>query len=68
MTVQPIGWRVASIPAAPPITYYANHIGSVQEAMQQAYDTGQYTLRQIADYFGVHHSTVSRAVGRRKIR
>lgn len=55
-------------PAALPISYYANHAGSVQEAMQQAYDTGQYTLRQIADYFGVHYSTVSRAVGRRKRR
>ena len=55
-------------PAALPITYYANHAGSLQEAMEQAYDTGQYTLRQIADYFGVHYSTVSRAVGRRKRR
>ena len=53
-------------PAAMPIAHYANHADSRQEAMEQAYDTGQYTLRQIADYFGVHYSTVSRAVGRRK--
>jgi REP element-mobilizing transposase RayT len=53
-------------PAAMPIAHYATHANSQQEAMEQAYDTGQYTLRQIADYFGVHYSTVSRAVGRRK--
>ena len=53
-------------PAAMPIAHYASHANSQQEAMEQAYDTGQYTLRQIADYFGVHYSTVSRAVGRRK--
>jgi hypothetical protein len=55
-------------PAAKPIAHYAAHAGSLQEAMAQTYDTGQYTLRQIADYFGVHYSTVSRAVGRRKRR
>ena len=54
--------------AALPIAHYASQADSQQEAMDQAYDTGQYTLRQIADYFGVHYSTVSRAVGRRKRR
>jgi len=34
--------------------------------MARAYDSGQYTLRQIADYFGVHYSTVIRVLGRRK--
>jgi len=53
-------------PAALPIAHYATHADSRQEAMGQAYDTGQYTLRQIADYFGVHYTTVSRAIGRRK--
>ena len=51
-----------------PIAHYASHAACRSEAMQLAYDTGQYTLRQIADYFGVHYSTVSRAVGRRKKR
>jgi hypothetical protein len=55
-------------PAALPIAYYAAQAGSQQEAMVKAYDTGQYTLRQIADYFGVHYSTVSRVVGRRNRR
>jgi REP element-mobilizing transposase RayT len=53
-------------PAALPIADYASRAKSRQEAMAQAYDTGQYTLRQIADYFGVHYSTVSRVLGRRK--
>jgi len=53
-------------PAALPIAYYASRANSRQEAMARAYDSGQYTLRQIADYFGVHYSTVSRVLGRRK--
>ncbi|MBI3898353.1 MAG: helix-turn-helix domain-containing protein, partial [Gammaproteobacteria bacterium] len=36
-----------------------------KQAMQNAYATGHYTLSEIARYFGVHYSTVSRAVGRR---
>ena len=54
--------------AAVPIAHYAALADSQQEAMKQVYDTGQYSLRQIADYWGVHYSTVSRAVGRGKKR
>lgn len=54
--------------AALPIAHYAALADSQQEAMKQVYDTGQYSLRQIADYYGVHYSTVSRAVGRGKKR
>ena len=54
-------------PAALPIAHYASRANSRQEAMARAYASGQYTLRQIADYFGVHYSTVSRVLGRRKI-
>ena len=32
------------------------------EAMRAVYATGEYTLKEIAAYFGVHYSTVSRAV------
>ena len=32
------------------------------KAMRLAYDSGEYTLKVIADYFGVHYSTVSRVV------
>ena len=35
---------------------------SNKEAMQKAYETGNYTLKEIADYFNVHYSTVSRAI------
>ena len=31
-------------------------------AMRAAYQSGSYTLRQIAEHFGVHYSTVSRAI------
>jgi REP element-mobilizing transposase RayT len=41
---------------------YAQSAHSDREAMAKAYRTGAYTLKQIADYFGVHYSTVSRAV------
>jgi REP element-mobilizing transposase RayT/DNA-binding CsgD family transcriptional regulator len=32
------------------------------EAMNNAYRSGAYTMREIADFFGVHYMTVSRAV------
>jgi len=34
------------------------------EAMAQAYRSGAYTMQAIADHFGVHYMTVSRAVRR----
>jgi transposase len=30
--------------------------------MAQAYLSGDYTMKQIAEHFGVHYSTVSRSV------
>jgi DNA-binding MarR family transcriptional regulator len=32
--------------------------------MARAFQTGVYSMQEIADYFGVHYSTVSRAVRR----
>lgn len=32
--------------------------------MQAAYASGEYTLKAIADHFGVHYSTVSRVVNK----
>jgi hypothetical protein len=40
--------------------YQANY--DRNEAMGRAYRTGAYTMAQIADHFGVHYMTVSRAV------
>lgn len=31
-------------------------------AMYEAYHSGHYTMKQIAEYFGVHYATVSRAI------
>ena len=40
----------------------ADFKGDRNAAMAQAYATGDYTLAEIARHFGVHYSTVSRAV------
>ena len=37
-----------------------------KQGMRSAYASGDYTLSQIAGHFGVHYSTVSWALGRRK--
>jgi len=51
---------------APPksLARYAKQNGTASEAMAHAFASGGYTLKEIADYFGVHYSTVSRAVKR----
>ena len=41
---------------ARPLSDYA-HAPDSREGMARAYRTGEYTMRQIADYFGVHYST-----------
>jgi putative transposase len=47
---------------AKPIAVYSDGIADRKEAMRTAYATGDYTLQQIAEAFGVHYATVSRAV------
>jgi transposase len=49
-------------PMAQPLAYYAKNYDNPREAMAVAYSTGGYTLKAIADEFGVHYSTVSRVV------
>ena len=44
-----------------PIEYYDQH-NPRDEAMVRAYLSGQHTMAEIGRYFGVHYSTVSRAV------
>lgn len=51
---------------AQPLSWYASHSSDSKEAMRAAYATGQYTLKAIADYFGLHYSTVSKVVNKRK--
>ncbi len=44
-----------------PLEYYRNRY-TTKVAMKKAYESGGYTLKEIAACFGVHYSTVSRAV------
>lgn len=44
------------------LDYYRNAFEDARTGMAAAYATGDYTLQAIADAFGVHYSTVSRAV------
>jgi putative transposase len=52
-------------PAAAPLAHIARDYPDRARAMACAYATGSYTLKEIAEHFGVHYSTVSRALGRR---
>ena len=47
---------------ARPLADYACRTRRPAEAMAQAFASGGYTFKEIAAYFGVHYSTVSRAV------
>ena len=65
------GDRLKEIPRAQrrldpqPLDHYRRHARDPQQAMISAYQSGGYTLAQIAQHFNVHYSTVSRTVGRR---
>ena len=54
--------RAQRRPVAKPLDYYLTKHRDAKAAMIAAYATGDYTLQAIADHFGVHHATVSRAV------
>ena len=54
--------RAQRRPVAKPLDYYQTKHRDTKAAMAAAYATGDYTLQTIADYFGVHYATVSRAV------
>jgi len=46
------------------VAEFAHRYPDRREAMARAFQTGVYTMQEVADYFGVHYSTVSRAVRR----
>jgi len=50
-----------------PLASYKDRWPSRNEAMARAFNSGAYTMREIADYFGVHYMTVSRAVRRHEL-
>ena len=54
--------RVQRRPMAKPLAHYRGIHPDRSVAMAQAYATGDYTMQEIADCFGVHYATVSRAV------
>jgi len=54
--------RIQRRPLARPLSYYVARTDNRKQAMAAAYASGDYSMKQIADTFGVHYSTVSRAV------
>ena len=60
--------RAQRQPFAKPVAEFARRYPDRPEAMARAFQTGVYTMQEIADYFGVHYSTVSRAVRRLETR
>jgi DNA invertase Pin-like site-specific DNA recombinase len=58
--------RLREVPRAQrrPLADFARRYPERREAMARAFRTGVYSMQEIADYFGVHYSTVSRAVRR----
>ena len=56
--------QVQRRPSAQPLSAYDSAYSDAYTAMVAAYRSGGYTMKAVADYFGVHYSTVSRAVRR----
>ena len=54
--------RAQRRPLAKPLADYRHGSGDRDEAIARAYLTGAYSMKQIAESFGVHAMTVSRAV------
>lgn len=47
------------------LDFYRDTFGGAKSGMMSVNATGDYTLQQIVDVFGVHSATVSRAVNRK---
>ena len=54
--------RVQRRPKAKPLQYYEERYKDRDRGMVEAYLTGDYTMKEISEYFNVHYSTVSRAI------
>ena len=54
--------RMQRRPKAKPLDYYVGLYKDKRRGMVEAYQTGDYTMKEIAAQFDVHYSTVSRAV------
>jgi len=47
---------------AKPLQYYEERYKDRDRGIVKAYQTGNYTMKEISEYFNVHYSTVSRAI------
>ena len=54
--------KIQHRPVPKPLAHYGIKYDDQQQAMAAAYLSGGYTMKAIADEFGVHYATVSRAV------
>ena len=54
--------RLQRRPLAKPLQWYEDKIADRKQAMAFAYASGDYTMKEISEWFCVHYSTVSRAV------
>jgi putative transposase len=54
--------RIQRRPVAKPLDYYKERYHESRQGMAMAYQSGDYSMSEIADFFEVHYSTVSRAV------
>jgi len=52
---------------AKPLSWYKEHSVSRNEGIVSAYQSGDYLMRQIAEGFNVHYSTVSRVIRRAEV-
>ena len=54
--------RLQRRPLAKPLQWYEDNTDDRKQAMALAYASGDYTMKEISEWFCVHYSTVSRAV------
>jgi putative transposase len=60
--------RAQRRPHARHLAHYVSTYADRKEGMAEAYATGDFTLSQVAEAFGVHYATVSRAISNRRRR
>lgn len=54
--------RLQRRPSVKPLQWYEENTADQKKAMALAYASGDYTMKEISEWFRVHYSTVSRAV------
>ncbi len=54
--------RLQRRPLAKPLNWYEDNEPDRKRAMDLAYSSGDYSMKEISLWLGVHYSTVSRAV------